>query len=37
MAPIISGITKLPNTAGIEGIKKKKIITIPCMVKAVLY
>jgi hypothetical protein len=29
-APIISGIKKLPKIAGIEGIKKKKTIMIPC-------
>ena len=32
LAPIMSGIRKLPNTAGIDGIRKKKIITIPCVV-----
>ncbi len=30
-APIISGIRKLPSTAGIAGIRKKKTIITPCM------
>ena len=36
LAPIISGTRKLPSTAGIEGIRKKKTITWPCMVKSLL-
>ena len=35
-APIIRGIRKFPKTAGIEGIRKKKIIATPCMVKSLL-
>ena len=35
-APIISGIRKFPSTAGIDGIRKKKIITTPCMVNSLL-
>ena len=35
-APIIIGRKKLPSTAGIEGIRKKKIITTPCMVNSLL-
>jgi hypothetical protein len=27
---------KLPSTAGIDGIRKKKIITMPCIVKSLL-
>ena len=30
-APIISGIRKLPSTAGIDGIRKKNTMTTPCM------
>ena len=37
LAPIISGMMKFPNTAGIDGIRKKKIMTMPCMEKATLY
>ena len=36
LAPIISGITKLPRKAGIDGMRKKKIITTPCIVKTLL-
>ena len=36
-APIMSGIRKLPSTAGIDGTRKKKIMTTPCMVKSRLY
>ena len=36
-APIMRGIRKLPRTAGIEGIRKKKIMATPCMVKSLLY
>ena len=36
-APIIKGIRKLPSTAGIEGARKKKIITRPCRVNILLY
>jgi hypothetical protein len=35
-APIIKGTRKLPSTAGIEGIRKKKIITNPCRVNSLL-
>ena len=35
-APIISGIRKLPSTAGIDGIRKKKTMTTPCIVKSLL-
>ena len=31
------GMKKLPSVAGIEGIRKKKIITTPCNVKSLLY
>ena len=33
LAPIMIGMRKFPSTAGIDGIRKKKTITIPCMVK----
>ncbi len=33
-APIISGSRKLPSTAGIDGIRKKKTITTPCIVNS---
>jgi hypothetical protein len=36
LAPIMSGIRKLPRTAGMDGIRKKKIIATPCMVKSLL-
>ena len=36
-APIMSGIRKLPSTAGIDGIRKKKIMTTPCSVNSWLY
>ena len=36
-APIMSGIRKLPSTAGIDGTRKKKIMTTPCIVKSRLY
>ena len=35
-APIMIGIRKLPSTAGIDGIRKKKIIIMPCMVNSLL-
>ena len=35
-APIIGGMRKLPSVAGIDGIKKKKTITIPCIVNILL-
>ena len=35
-APIISGIRKLPSVAGTEGMRKKKIITMPCIVNSLL-
>ena len=31
-APIMSGIRKFPSTAGMPGIRKKKIISTPCIV-----
>ena len=36
-APIMSGTRKFPITAGIDGIRKKKIITTPCIVNSRLY
>ena len=33
-APIISGITKLPRTAGTAGISTKKTIMTPCIVNS---
>ena len=36
LAPIISGIRKFPSTAGIDGMRKKKIIITPCMVNSLL-
>ena len=36
LAPIISGIRKLPKVAGIDGIRKNQTITTPWMVKALL-
>ena len=35
-APIMIGRKKLPSVAGIDGIRKKKTITTPCMVKSLL-
>ncbi len=35
-APIIIGMRKLPSTAGIDGIRKKKIMMIPCIVNSLL-
>jgi hypothetical protein len=35
-APIMTGTRKLPMTAGMEGTRKKKIITMPCIVKSLL-
>src|SRR2546423_6051473 len=37
LAPIIMGMRKFPSTAGIDGIRKKKSMIWPCMVKALLY
>src|SRR5882672_12932314 len=37
LAPIIKGIRKLPRTEEIEGIRKKKTMATPCMVKSLLY
>jgi hypothetical protein len=31
-APIISGMAKLPRIAGIDGMRKKNTMTMPCMV-----
>ena len=36
LAPIMIGSRKLPRTAGIDGIRKKKTITTPCMVNILL-
>ena len=35
-APIMSGTRKLPRTAGMAGIMKKKTIMTPCVVKILL-
>ena len=35
-APIMIGTKKLPKTAGIDGIRKMKIITMPCIVNSLL-
>ncbi len=35
-APIIIGTRKLPSMAGIDGIRKKNTMTMPCMVKNLL-
>ena len=35
-APIISGITKFPNTAGMDGMRKNQTISTPWMVKSLL-
>ena len=35
-APIMIGIRKFPSTVGIDGIRKKKIITTPCDVNVLL-
>ena len=35
-APIMIGSRKLPNTAGIDGIRKKKTMITPCAVKVLL-
>jgi len=35
-APIMMGRKKLPSTAGIDGMRKKKIIATACMVKSLL-
>ncbi len=37
LAPIMIGMRKFPSTAGTAGIRKKKIITWPCMVNSLLY
>src|SRR5262245_63807211 len=36
-APIIIGTKKLPRTAGMDGIRKKKTIVTPCIVNNLLY
>ena len=36
MAPSIMGRTKLPRTAGMDGIRKKNTMMIPCMVNSLL-
>ena len=36
LAPIIIGTKKLPSTAGIDGIRKKKTMIMPCIVKSLL-
>jgi hypothetical protein len=35
-APIIMGIRKFPSVAGIDGIRKKNTMMIPCWVKVLL-
>ena len=35
-APIISGTRKFPSVAGIEGIRKKNTMMMPCMVNSLL-
>jgi hypothetical protein len=35
-APIMIGRKKFPSTAGIDGIRKKKIIATACMVNSLL-
>jgi hypothetical protein len=35
-APTMIGIKKFPSTAGMDGMRKKKIIATPCMVKSLL-
>ena len=35
-APSISGSRKFPSTAGTDGTRNRKIITMPCMVKSLL-
>jgi len=35
-APIMSGSRKFPRTAGMDGIRKRNTIRIPCMVKNLL-
>ena len=37
LLPIMIGSRKLPIVAGIDGMRKKKIITTPCSVKSLLY
>jgi len=34
LAPIMRGMRKLPSTPGIDGIKKKKIMSTPCIVNS---
>ena len=34
LAPIISGIRKLPKVSGIDGIRKNQTMITPCSVKA---
>ena len=36
LAPIMIGMRKLPRVAGMDGMRKKKTITTPCMVKSLL-
>ena len=36
LAPIMSGSRKLPSVAGIDGIRKKKIMITPCIVNSLL-
>ena len=36
LAPIISGSRKFPSVAGMDGIRKKKTMIIPCMVNSLL-
>ena len=36
LAPIMIGSRKLPSVAGIDGIRKKNTITMPCIVNSLL-
>ncbi len=36
-APTIRGTRKLPSVAGMEGIRKKKTMMMPCMLNNLLY
>jgi len=35
-APIMRGMRKFPSTAGIEGMRKKNTMMMPCMVNSLL-
>ncbi len=36
LVPTIRGTRKFPSTAGIEGIRKRKTMMMPCMLKNLL-